>query len=142
MSRLYQEIKAGDEIVIRESNGYSWRPDTLTKVTVTKSLKTQITVDSGRRFSKTTGKELGKGKDRHIPCIDTNINPYSLMTWEQADERDAIIAERKDTRNRAFEAKREIERIISGQTNGYGHITDRDFMNKMELALAVLKGEV
>jgi len=44
----------------------------------------------------------------------------------------------REIRNRADAAKRAIEKIISGKTNGYGHICDEDFAIKLEAALAIL----
>lgn len=98
-------IKEGDKIVYgRSSNSFI-------KATVTKVLKTRITVDCGTQFNRRTGVRIGDGDswtNKTQILVEGGSGIYygwnkPLLTWEQAD---IIMAGAQLERERYFLAKK------------------------------------
>ncbi len=74
--------------------------------------------------------EYGSSSKHFKRLLDTNVGVV------EADEKRRL--HNLDTRRRADAAMEAIEKKAAGQRNGYGHMTDRDFMLRLEAAVAII----
>ena len=118
-------MNVGDKIVY--SRGLT--NSTLHKAIITKSLKTQITTDTGVRFLKSTGKMVGASKIGY-PYIITNL------TWEEADE----INEQRQIQKVKTKLKDEIYTLIRNNSNIFGDCFYS--IETLEKIIELLKGEI
>ena len=80
-------LKAGDQVIYRwGSYGRSW-----TLKTVAKTTKTQIVLESGERFRKSDGREVGDSYNSILEANDQNM----AIVDQRNSERRRVLAARK-----------------------------------------------